>query len=121
MVARAGLDDVLSRFRARLEGSRWALYEVRRLQRPGRDGRRGITARSVRITGTGNRSEMAAQLAVQPGQRVCGADGVIRHVLKERSTQGVDHLIVAAPVGPVEKQRAGFEEWWQEATGDALF
>lgn len=121
LVAQAGLDEVMARFTARLEHSPWALYEVRRLARPGRGGRRGITARSVRIIATGTRSHMADQLSTQPGQRVCGADGVVRHVVRERAHDGVDHLFVAAPAGPQNKQRPGFEQWWQEATGDGLF
>lgn len=121
MVARAGLDDVVTRFQTRLQRSPWALYEVRRLQRRGPAGGRGITARSIRTIATGTRAQMAAQLAREPGQRVRGVDGVIRHVLKDRSVHGVDHLIVAAPLGPVDKQRPGFEQWWHEAVGDALF
>lgn len=121
LVAQAGLDEVMARFTFRLEHSPWALYEVRRLARPGREGRRGITARSVRIIATGTRSHMADQLSAQPGQRVCGADDVVRHVVRERAHDGVDHLFVAAPAGPQNKQRPGFEQWWQEATGDGLF
>ena len=121
VITAAGLNEVLERFATRVEASPWALYEVRRLQRPGRDGKRGITARSVRIAATGSRAEMTAQLATQPGQRVCGTDGVVRHVLRDRKVDGVDHLLVAAPAGAAEKQRAGFEQWWQEATGDGLF
>ncbi|MGV7687294.1 hypothetical protein [Mycobacterium szulgai] len=32
-----------------------------------------------------------------------------------------NHLFVAAPAGAESKQRSGFEQWWQEATGDGLF
>lgn len=121
LVAEAGLREVLVRFEARLTQSPWALYEVRRLQRPGRKGRKGITARSVRIAATGSRAEMDAQLAAQPGRRIHGTDGVVRHVLRERACDTVDHLFVAAPAGAQDKQRPGFEQWWQEATGDSLF
>jgi hypothetical protein len=120
-VAAAGLHEVQDRFDLLVEESAWALYEVRRLTRPGRDGKRGITARSVRVAATGTRAEMAAQLATQPGRRVVGLDGVVRHILRERRIDAVDHLFVAAPAGPEGKQRPGFEEWWQEATGEGLF
>jgi hypothetical protein len=121
MVADAGLQDVQDRFGTLLEETDWALYEVRRLTRPGREGKRGITARSVRILATGLRTEMAAALRAQPGRRVRGDDAVVRHIVRERSSDAVDHLFVAAPAGVESKQRPGFEQWWQEATGDGLF
>jgi hypothetical protein len=121
MIAAASLHEVQDRFDALLEATDWALYEVRRLTRPGRDGKRGITARSVRVLATGSRTEMAAALAAQPGRRARGVDAVVRHIVRERSTDTVDHLFVAAPAGVESKQRPGFEEWWQEATGDGLF
>ncbi|OHU75721.1 hypothetical protein BKG84_27320, partial [Mycobacteroides chelonae] len=109
MVAAAGLHEVQEQFEVLLKRTGWALYEVRRLTRSGRDGKRGITARSVRVAATGTRTEMAAALAVQPGRRVEGADGVVRHILRERSSDKVDHLFVAAPAGPdSKKQRPGF-------------
>jgi hypothetical protein len=46
---------------------------------------------------------------------------VVRHILHERGNDAVDHLFVAAPAGPKGKQRTGFEEWWQQASGDSLF
>ena len=121
LVSAAELRDVQDQFDTLLEESAWALYEVRRLTRPGRAGKRGLTARSLRVTATGTRTEMAGQLAEKPGQRVHGDDGIVRHVLRDRRQHGVDHLFVAAPAGPEEKQRPGFEQWWQEAVGDSLF
>jgi hypothetical protein len=122
MVAAAWLHKVQDRFDALIEATDWALYEVRRLTRPGRDGKRGITARSVRVLATGSRTDdMAAALAAQPGRRVRGVDAVVRQIVRERSSDTVDHLFVAAPAGVESKQRPGFEEWWQEATGDGLF
>jgi len=121
MVADAWLHEVQDRFDARLEATDWALYEVRRLTRPGRDGKRGLTARSVRVLATGSREDMAAALQAQSGRRVRGIDGLVRHIVRERGSDTVDHLFVAAPAGVESRQRAGFEEWWQEATGDGLF
>jgi hypothetical protein len=54
-------------------------------------------------------------------RRIVGADGVVRYILRERRIDAVDHLFVAAPAGPEPKQRPGFEQWWQEATGESLF
>lgn len=123
LVATAGLTEVQRRFDAHLATCEWSLYEVRRLVRPGRSGGKGITARSLRVAATGSREQMARQLAGQPGRRVQGADGIVRHILRDRATDSsrVDHLYVAAPAGAQDKQRPGFEQWWQEATGDALF
>lgn len=123
LVATAGLTELQQRFEGHLATCDWSLYEVRRLVRPGRSGGKGITARSLRVAATGSRDEMARQLAGQPGRRVQGADGIVRHILRDRATDSckVDHLYVAAPAGAQDKQRSGFEQWWQEATGDALF
>ncbi|GAB5015944.1 hypothetical protein MAHJHV65_24720 [Mycobacterium avium subsp. hominissuis] len=121
LVIEAGLSEVSELFKAELHNRAWSVYEVRRVTRPGKDGRRGIVARSLRIVATGSRAAMAGQLALQPGRPVRGHDGIVRHVLRERGRDGIDHLFVAAPAGAQAKQRSGFEQWWQEATADALF
>jgi hypothetical protein len=120
-IAASGLHQVQDRFEALLEQSPWALYEVRRLTRPGRDGKRGLPARSIRLAATGTRSDTTAQLAAQPGRSTVGDDGIVRHILRDRQSDGVDHLFVAAPAGAEAKQRPGFEQWWQEAVGEGLF
>lgn len=121
LAAGAGLAAVIDLFEAQLSTCAWSVYEVRRVTRPGKDGRRGITARSLRIVATGSRAAMAARLSCQPGRRVVGDDGIVRHILRHRAQGGTDHLFVAAPSGAQPKQRGIFEQWWQEATGDALF
>ncbi|MFY2859291.1 MULTISPECIES: hypothetical protein [Mycobacterium] len=121
LVIEAGLSEVSDLFEAELHNRAWSIYEVRRVARPGKDGKRGIVARSLRIVATGSRAAMADQLASQPGGPVRGQDGIVRHVLRERGRGGIDHLFVAAPAGAQAKQRSGFEQWWQEATADALF
>lgn len=81
---------------------------------------------------TDGRTIIAELLTRQPGVPVRGGDGILRHVLRDRVNGGVDHLAVtpgpvqvdianAAPAGAESKQRSGFEQWWQEATGDGLF
>lgn len=121
LVADAQLAQVNALFERRLRESAWSLYEVRRLVRPGKDGKAGITARSLRVLATGDRTTIAELLTNQPGNSVRGSDGILRHVLRDRDRDGVDHLFVAAPAGAESKQRSGFEQWWQEATGDGLF
>lgn len=123
LVASAGLEVVEDAFRSRLDSCAWALYEVRRVVRPGRGGGRGFTARSLKVVSTGSRTAMLDMLAEQPGRRVQGSDGVVRHIIRDRAHDPakVDHLFVAAPAGADTKQRPGFEQWWQEATGDGLF
>ncbi|GAB4975801.1 hypothetical protein [Mycobacterium intracellulare] len=121
LVTESGLSEVRDLFEAELHNRAWSIYEVRRVTRPGKDGRRGIVARSLRIVATGSRAAMTDQLASQPGRSVRGQDGIVRHVLRDRRRDGIDHLFVAAPAGAQAKQRAGFEQWWQEATADSLF
>lgn len=121
LVADAGLLEVVALFERRLRDGAWSLYEVRRVVRRGKDGKAGITARSLRVLATGTRETIAALLTTQPGAPVRGDDGILRHVLRDRNRDGVDHLFVAAPAGAESKQRSGFEQWWQEATGDGLF
>ena len=122
LAASAGLSEVLRRFETKINTCDWSLYEVRRVVRPGKDGARGMVARSVHVRATGGRDAMIDQLVAAPGRRVQGADGMVRHVLRERGNGGrTDHWFVAAPSGAESKQRGGFEQWWQEATGDALF
>lgn len=121
MVRGAGLTEVLDLFEAQLAQAPYALYEVRRLTRPARNGGRAITARSIRILATGTRQSMTQRLRAQPGRLRAGDDGITRVIRRERVSDGVDHLYVAAPAGAEAKQRPGFEEWWQQATGDTLF
>jgi len=121
LVAGAGLTNVQALFDESLRQCAWSLYEVRRVVRSGRNGRAGITARSLRVLDTGSREAMAARLGEQAGVPLRGPDGILRHVVRCRASGGVDHLFVAAPAGAEPKQRSGFEQWWQEATGDGLF
>jgi hypothetical protein len=49
-----------------------------------------------------------------------GRDGIVRHVLRERSAESpaLEHFYVVCPAVVEDKQRPGFEAWWQEATTD---
>lgn len=123
LVVSAGLHEVQEGFQSRLDACTWALYEVRRVTRPGRTTERGFTARSLRVVETGTRTAMGDRLAEQEGRRVHGEDGIVRHIVRDRRTDpaNVDHLFVAGPAGAQTKQRPGFEQWWQEATAEGLF
>jgi hypothetical protein len=122
LIAHADLPVVRARFDAMLQNCEHAIYEVRRLTRRSslRPGGRGITARSVRAVARGTRQEMHDALAHLPGNRVVGADGIVRHVLRERSGEGtaLEHFYVVCPAVVEDKQRRGFETWWHEATTD---
>ena len=124
LVAAAGLIEVQSRFAARLDECEHAVYEVRRLtRRPATGGAgRGITARSVRALARGTRAQMDQDLRGRGGERRTGADGVVRHVVRERGDQlpALEFFYVVCPAVVDDKQRAGFESWWQEATTDAV-
>lgn len=78
--------------------SAYSVYEVRRLVRPAKKpGGRGIVARSVKVLATGTRTSAEAFLTAMPGHRHTGPDGIVRHHVRQRDTDGVDHLYVAAP------------------------
>lgn len=120
----AGLTEVQSQFAAMLDESEHAVYEVRRLtRRPVTGGAgRGITARSVRAVARGSRAQMDQDLRGRGGERRTGADGIVRHVVRERDDQlpALEFFYVVCPAVVEDKQRTGFESWWQEATTDAV-
>lgn len=125
LVSSAGLTEVGARFDAMLEECDHAVYEVRRLTRRSSTGAegRGITARSVRVVARGMRRKMDRELLGCGGERRIGADGIVRHVHRERSSQplpALEHFFVVCPAVVEAKQRTGFEAWWQEATTDAV-
>lgn len=122
LIGSAGLSSVTGIFHARLNSCDWSLYEVRRVVRPTRTGGRGMIARALDVAATGTRAAMTELLATRPGRRTIGGDSIVRHVLHDRVRgDRVDHWFVAAPSGADSKQLNGFEQWWQEATGDGLF
>jgi hypothetical protein len=122
LVAQADLPGVQERFDAKLAECEHAIYEVRRLTRRSslRPSGRGITARSVRAVARGTRQQMHDALAHLPGDRQVGADDIVRHVLRERSAElpALEHFYVVCPAVVEDKQRPGFDTWWQEATTD---
>jgi len=122
LIAQADLPVVRARFDAMIENCEHAIYEVRRLTRRSslRPGGRGITARSVRAVARGTRQQMHDALAHLPRNRQVGSDGIVRHVLRARSAEGpaLEHFYVVCPAVVEDKQRPGFEAWWQEATTD---
>lgn len=118
LVAAAQLDQVIAAYEQMLATMRFALYEVRRVTSRSRPGRKGMTARSVRTLAVGTRDEMDVELLAKPGQRICGPEGITRHVLP--AGERCEHLLVVAPAVVQDKQRPQFESMWQEATGESL-
>ncbi|WP_292976259.1 hypothetical protein [Mycobacterium sp.] len=126
LVAGDGLTDVQARYRAMLDESEHAIYEVRRLTRrsSARPHGRGITARSVRTIARGSFDQMNDELHGLPGERRVGVDGIVRHVVRARSEQlpALEHFYAVCPAVVEDKERPGFQTWWQEATtNEVLF
>jgi hypothetical protein len=124
LVAGSGLTAVQALFDAMLNECDHAIYEVRRLTRRSsvRPHGRGITARSVRTAARGSRQEMNDELHRVPGERRAGGDEIVRHVLRARTDQlpALEDFFVVCPAVVEDKERPGFETWWQEATTDAV-
>lgn len=119
MVREAGLTSVEDEFRRVFAESGFAVYDVRRVTPAGMDGRRGVTARSVRRLATGPEGAMDAYLADSPGQRVVGADRIVRHHLP--AGPGCEHFRVVAPAVVEDKQRKGFDRIWANVNSPSLF
>jgi hypothetical protein len=118
--------DVLTSFSAELSLMPWRVYEVRRVISP-RDGdpaRAGGAARSLRALAAGSRAEMTAALgglARSRGAVTDAADGIDRAWLRRRGTvlPAAEHFLVAAPAGPRDKERPGFQAAWRAAVAAA--
>lgn len=109
-------------FDAEVAVAEHALYDVRRVFFARRDGSgaKGSSARSVRILTTGTAAECEAALREQaPDAEVVNDDGIVRAVLIERGTTypTAERMLVVAPAGVDEKQRAGFDGWWSAIAG----
>jgi hypothetical protein len=124
LVTSGGLTEVHAPFRGMLDECEHAIYEVRRLTRRSstRAQGRGITARSVRAVAHGSRGQMDQELRRYAGEPRVGADGILRRVVRERGDllPALEHFFVVCPAVVEDKQRPGFEAWWQEATTDAV-
>lgn len=114
------LTGALERYRARLESSRFAVYEVRRVLHAGKDGPhvKGPIWRSVKGLATGSRAAMTAELAeraIAAGGRVTfDEDGIARALVlaREKSYPTTERLFALAPVGAVDKQLKAFDKHW---------
>jgi hypothetical protein len=106
----------LRMFAGRLDGARWQVYEVRRAWVPAKkDPAKTRSLRSLRALDSGSRAAMAASLRREAAARkadVEAPDGIGRAWVLRRSAgvPAAEHLLVAAPAGPVDKARDGFEE-----------
>lgn len=108
----------LRAFARLLDRMQWRLYEVRRAWVPARsDPAKTRSMRSLRTLEAGGRDAMGAALLREAAARsapVDAPDGVARAWVLRRGARGsvpdVEHLLVAAPAGAADKQRAGFED-----------
>ena len=95
-------------FAAMLDECEHAIYEVRRLtlRSSTKVQGRGTTARSVRAVARGTRRQMDDELSRHAGERRVGADGIARHVLRERNQQlpAVEHFFVVCPAVVDDKE-----------------
>lgn len=120
LVREHALTGALERYRARLETSPFAVYEVRRVLHAGTDGPhvKGPVWRSVKSLATGSRAAMTAELA----ERAAGAggrvafdeDGIARALVLARGEAypTTEKLFALAPVGAVDKQLTSFDKHW---------
>lgn len=117
-----GLTGALERYRARLETSPFAVYEVRRVLHAGKDGPhvKGPVWRSVKSLATGSRAAMTAELAeraAEVGGRVAfDEDGIARALVLARGTAypTTERLFALAPIGTVDKQLKTFDKHWTQ-------
>ena len=119
MISEAGLAEVEVAFHRLWDETDFAVYEVRRVTPSGREGRKGVTARSVRRLACGSRADMDAHLAELPGRRDIGGDRIVRHRLA--AAANCEHFFVVAPAVVDDKQRPSFETLWAQANSDFLF
>ncbi|HTJ68210.1 MAG TPA: hypothetical protein VL551_11825 [Actinospica sp.] len=120
LVREHGLTGALERYRARLEASRFAVYEVRRVLHAGKDGPhvKGPVWRSVKTVAAGSRAAMTgelAQRAAAAGGRVAfDQDGIARALVLARGTTypTTERLFALAPVGTADKQLTTFDKHW---------
>jgi hypothetical protein len=101
-----------------------ARYEVRRIKGPSRSNPDAITAdRSVHTAATGSRAEVEQDIAALAEKQRLRLEvdeyGYVRAWARERGSAYplVEHFWVAAPAGVADKQPAGFEDRWADATG----
>lgn len=114
------LTGAQDRYRARLETSRFAAYEVRRVLHAGKEGPhvKGPVWRSVKGLASGSRAAMTAELAGRAagtGARVSfDQDGIARALVLARGKAypTTEKLLALAPVGTADKQLRAFDKHW---------
>jgi len=117
---------VISAFELKLDTMPWHVYEVRRviLPRAADRSKAGTSARSLRALDSGNRQEMLASLRQHAAAHltpVQSFDGIDRAWLRYRGAgfPAAEHFYVAAPAGPHDKHRPGFDQAWDAAIASA--
>lgn len=120
----AGHGHLIDLLQRRLDTETYAVYEVRRILRPKADDPTKLAnaSRSVATVFTGTRAAASADLRAQAAARglttSTGPDGIARVHIRERgeTLPALEHYLVAAPAGALDKQVAKFETWWTELT-----
>jgi hypothetical protein len=117
----AGHFTLLALFDARLAQTEHVLVEVRRILRPRKDDptRQANASRHVRILDRGSRRELDAALtraAAPRGAELDDHDGIRRAHLRRRgdALPALEHFLVVAPAGLVDKGDERFDAWWAE-------
>jgi len=126
-----GLHDIVDRADEHVARAPWAVYEVRWVIRrhgdsTSRDGRitlgpdravRGHPWRSIRQLGRGTAREMTAAVEAHRGGQLDEGPMVRRRLLDDGDTYpSRQRVLVAAPVGVIDKQRKTFEAVWRHAS-----
>ena len=118
LVRSRGMREALAAFAAELAAAEWAVYEVRRINRPSRDDplRYGNSARAV-MRRTAGLSQEGALRDLRGQGPIDGSDDVARVWLRRAGEQlpSVAHFFAAAPTSVQDKQQPNFDDWWEDA------
>ncbi|RSM61761.1 hypothetical protein DMB66_23975 [Actinoplanes sp. ATCC 53533] len=117
-----GLDRVLAAVQERLNASRWAIYDVRRVFRPhgaklgvaGDSSRKGRAWRSTHAVHSGSRAEMVAEISSARDGSLDPGITPRRHLVVPRNVYpSCERFLVAAPLAVADKEERGFHELWE--------
>ena len=108
---------------AELDRMPWRVYEVRRAIRPraSEPAKAANASRSLRAIAEGDRAQIFAilrELAGSEGAAIEDDGGIERAWLHRRGAAfpAAEHILVAAPAGPGDKEGPGFVAAWEAAT-----
>lgn len=114
------LSEVARQFDHRLAHAEWAVYDVRRIVHPqrGDPAAKGAAWRSVRTLYVASRADAYTALRRRAAGRapvLLDEHGIARAQIIHRTDgyPAIERCLALAPVGVADKQRPGFEKWWQ--------